>query len=72
MAGSNDYIIAGCFSILNGPTTLPTALEWKSAFVGVGRLLHLIYLEEMFTHVITKFSSYVHSKSYIGLAQTIS
>jgi hypothetical protein len=72
MAGSNDYLIAGCFSILNGPTTLPTPLESKSAFVGVGRLLHLVYLEEMFSHVITNILNYGHSNSYIGLAQTTS
>jgi hypothetical protein len=29
-------------SPLNGPTTLPTPIEWKSAFVGVGRLLHFV------------------------------
>ena len=64
--------VSGCFSILNGPTTLPTALESKSAFVEVGNLLCLVYLEEMFADVLTKGSSYGHSKSYIGQAQTTS
>jgi hypothetical protein len=70
MAGSNDWVIAGCYCILNDPTTLPTALETKYAFVDVGNLLFLFYLEEMFTHMITKDLSYGHSKSYTGLAQT--
>jgi hypothetical protein len=56
--------------MLNDPTTLPTSLETKSAFVEVGNLLCHVYGEEMFTHVQTKFLSYGHSKSYIWLAQT--
>jgi hypothetical protein len=51
---------------MNGPTTLPTALESKSAFVEVGDLLCLLYLEEMFIDVPTKGLSYGHSNSYIG------
>jgi hypothetical protein len=54
MAGSKEKVIAGCFSILNGPTTLPTTLESKSAIVEVGNLLCLGYLKEMFTNVLTK------------------
>jgi hypothetical protein len=57
---------------MNGPTTLLTALESKSAFVEVGNLLCLVYLEEMFTDVLTKGLSYGHSKSYIPLDQTTS
>jgi hypothetical protein len=70
MAGSNDYVIAGCYSILNYPTTLPTTRETKSAFVEVGKLLSHVYGEEMLTNVLTKGLSYGHSKSYIGLVQT--
>jgi hypothetical protein len=69
MAGLYEYVIDGCYSILNDPTTLPTALETKSAFFEVGNLFCLVYLEEMFTHLITKGLSYGHSKSYIGLAK---
>ncbi len=57
---------------MNGPTTLPTALETKSAFVEVVRIVCLVYKEEMFIDVITKGLSYGHSKSYIGQAQTTS
>jgi hypothetical protein len=42
MAGSNDYALV---SPVNGPITLPTGLEWKSSFVQVGRLIHLVKTE---------------------------
>jgi hypothetical protein len=69
MAGSNDYVIAGRYSILNDPTTLPTALETKSAFVEVGSLICHVYGEEIFTHVQANVLSYANCKSYVWMAK---
>jgi hypothetical protein len=46
MAGSKEWIIPSLVYPLNGPTTLPTALEWKSRTIWVGGLIHLESCEE--------------------------
>jgi hypothetical protein len=57
---------------MNGRTTLPTALESKSAFVEVGRLLCLVYVEEGLSNLDQNFWVLVILTPIYGWLQRLS